>query len=140
MMRVVFVVALFLVQAVYAGEYPKYEAKVAGVYDGDSIKLSEPIMWPIYDIRVRGVDTPEIGWRAQCPEEAKKAEEAKEFVIKHLASAEKIILSHIGEGKYGRLVARVEVDEQDLAQLLIEAGLGRPYNGGKRESWCTGVR
>ena len=67
-----------------AGEYPKYEVKVADVHDGDSIKLATPIMWPIDDIRIRGVDTPEIGWRAQCPAEAEKAEQARQFVIDHL--------------------------------------------------------
>jgi len=25
---------------------------------------------------------------------------------------------------------------EDIARLLIAAGLGRPYDGGKRAAWC----
>ncbi len=39
----------------------------------------------------------------------------------------------------GRVLARVESNAgEDIATLLIAAGLGRPYDGGKRASWCDG--
>ena len=37
-------------------------------------------------------------------------------------------------GKYaGRVVARVVVDGEDLAEELIAAGLARAYDGGRRQ-------
>ena len=40
-------------------------------------------------------------------------------------------------GKYaGRIVAQVLVGGEDLEEMIIEAGLGRPYEGGAREGWC----
>ena len=34
------------------------------------------------------------------------------------------------------LVVVTTEDGRDLASLLIDAGLARAYDGGKRESWC----
>ena len=121
-----------------AGEYPKYEIKVAGNHDGDTLRLEVPIMWPIYSVRVKGVDTPEIGWRAKCPVEAELAEEARMFTRDRLAAAQHVIVSYIDEDKFGRLAAKVTLDGKDLADLLIKNGFGRPYNNGKRGSWCEG--
>ena len=36
----------------------------------------------------------------------------------------------------GRVVARVVVDGEDLAEELIVAGLARACDGGQREGWC----
>ena len=48
------------------------------------------------------------------------------------------MLRNIHYGKYaGRVLARVETsDGEDLNTLLLEAGLARVYDGGKRRSWC----
>jgi len=124
--------------AASAGEYPKYEVSVADNHDGDTLRLKQPIMWPIYSVRVRGVDTPEIGWRAECPIEAELAEEARIFTRDRLAAAQHVIVSNIEEGKFGRLVATVTLDGEDLADLLIKSGFGRPYGNGKRLTWCEG--
>jgi len=118
-------------------EYPKYEVTIASNHDGDSLRLASPIMWPVSAVRVRGVDTPEIGWRARCPDEEAKAEAAQTFVADHLATAQHVILSYIELDKYGRLAAKVDLDGHDLADMLIKAGLGRPYKGDKRLPWCN---
>lgn len=40
-------------------------------------------------------------------------------------------------GKYGgRVVANLVLDGRTLSSLLIKAGHGRPYAGGKRKGWC----
>jgi len=111
---------------------------ISANHDGDSLRIESAIMWPIYAVRVRGVDTPEIGWRARCPVEQTLAERAKIFTRDHIVTAQHVILSDIEEDKYGRLLARVTLDGEDLAQMLIDAGLGMPYDGGKRKSWCGG--
>lgn len=38
--------------------------------------------------------------------------------------------------RYGRTIARVYVNGRDLGEMLIGAGLGRPYRGERRQTWC----
>jgi micrococcal nuclease len=38
--------------------------------------------------------------------------------------------------RYGRSLARVTVDGEDLAVVMVREGLARPYRGEKRASWC----
>ena len=64
--------------------------------------------------------------------------------IEHIGNPEYLIenrlsidLIAIERGRYFRIVATVLVDGVDLAQILIAAGVGVPYNGkGPRHSWC----
>ena len=37
---------------------------------------------------------------------------------------------------FRRVLATVLADGVDVACVLIADGLGRPYNGGKRQGWC----
>ncbi len=39
-------------------------------------------------------------------------------------------------GKFGGILATVLSDGRDVAERMIEAGLARPYNGGRKEGWC----
>ena len=46
-------------------------------------------------------------------------------------------ITNVKHGKYaGRVVADVLVGGKKLSDMLIAEGLGRPYEGGRRESWC----
>ena len=108
-------------------------AHVVSVYDGDTF-TADAIPWPGITIRtsvrVDGVDTPEI--RGECQAEKDMAIEAREFA--EAALGESVLLADVRQGKYaGRVVARVLAGEQDLATMLVEAGLGRVYHGGTRE-------
>ena len=49
-------------------------------------------------------------------------------------------LTNVTLGKYGgRIIADVLLaDGRSLAALLIAEGLGREYDGGRREGWCDG--
>ena len=47
-----------------------------------------------------------------------------------------IELGGIERGNFFRLIADVWIDGRSLAAALIQAGLGRPYAGGKRQGWC----
>ena len=60
-----------------------YEFPLTRVVDGDTVEfqatfLPAPLK-PVLSVRVYGVDTPEKGFRAQCPSEATKGEAASEF-------------------------------------------------------------
>ena len=86
-------------------------------------------------IRVDGVDTPEI--KGKCEAEKALAVQARDFVTQSLAEARSVSFCNPKWGKYGkRVVADVVVDGNLLSELLIEKGLGRPYDGSKREGWC----
>ena len=50
-----------------------------------------------------------------------------------------IELKNIKDDKYlGRIDANVILpDGRDVGDILIKEQLARPYNGGKRHSWCN---
>lgn len=112
--------------------------QLISVYDGDTFKITQR-NWPEVfgkklNIRVRGVDTPEL--RGKCRQEKLLAKEAKAFSLRLLANARFITLENLKRGKYFRLLADVYIDNVSLADKLISAGLGRPYEGGRRGGWC----
>lgn len=112
--------------------------EVVRVYDGDTITVNVN-QWPDIlgqeiGVRVRGVDTPEI--RGDCETEERRAREARDFVSHVLEGAESVVLRDVDRGKYFRVVADVMVDGRPLDELLVNNGLGRPYQGGHRNGWC----
>ena len=114
-------------------------ARVKRVIDGDTVKV-EARLWPgivaQINVRVRGVDTPEIR-RAKCGEyERQRGRAARDFVRGIIGK--NVWLINVTHGKFGRrVVASVWLaDGRDLATLLIATGHGRPYRGGRRSKWC----
>lgn len=131
------VAALMAAPAMAARDYPgPVPADVISVYDGDSFTaLAHP--WPGLDvtvrIRVKGVDTPEI--RGKCEREKKAARAARNRVRGLVKGG--VLLARISDDKYSRKAARVLLpDGRDLAEILVSEGLGRRYDGGRREGWC----
>ncbi len=115
-------------------------ARVLEVIDGDTILVRARIwLGQEVEIRVRlqGVDTPELG--GACERERALARRARDFV-RHQIGGGEVVLRDIQYGKYaGRVVARMSTAEgRDITTALLEAGLGRPYDGGRRSSWCDG--
>lgn len=102
--------------------------------DGDTI-----VMLSGEVVRVQNVDTPEVS--CMCPSECRRALAA--FSITRDLTADGVTLHRrlTGDGRivldrYGRTIARVELrDGRDLGSLLVERGLGRPWDG-RRHSWC----
>ncbi len=114
------------------------KAEVLKVIDGDTLTVRARI-WVGQNleihVRITGVDTPEL--RARCDRERTLAREARKTVRAAVASGQ-VRLFDVQYGKYaGRVVARVETEDgRDIAKMLIDAGLGRAYGGGKRAGWC----
>jgi endonuclease YncB( thermonuclease family) len=77
------------------GKMPKnsatYDAQIISVTDGDTIVIAAPFLpqplKPQLAVRVFGVDTPEKGHRAQCPQEAQRGEQATAFTKDAVARA-----------------------------------------------------
>ena len=114
-------------------------AEVVSVTDGDTFR-AVALVWPSVNVavsvRIKGVDTPEL--RGRCKAEKVRAVRARDYVAKLLPPGALVRLSEVRPDKYaGRVDARVTLaDGRDLARLLIGTGLGRPYDGGRRGSWC----
>ena len=120
----------------------RYDWPVLGAIDGDTLKVHLPglpkELQPM-KVRVRGIDTPEI--RGKCDLEkqaAQKATALTRFLIAQAKARQRpIVFSEISWDKYGgRLDAIVTIDGQSLGAILINAGLARAYDGGKRMGWC----
>ena len=112
---------------------------LATAMDGDTIVVRARIwLGQNIDTQVRldGVDAPEI--KGKCERERRLAVRARDLILARSAGG-MVILSEIHYGKYaGRVVARVRPPGGgDFSTALVEAGLGRAYEGGRRESWCS---
>ncbi len=107
--------------------------QVAHASDGDTLVMRSGEV-----VRVLGVDTPELH-PCHCPRECNLGEAARTFTA--MAVAGGVVLARRGRDQYGRSLAAVRIAEpgggENLAELLVRAGLGRPYRGGTRTSWCA---
>jgi len=119
-----------------------YDANITRVIDGDTVAfeaawLPDPLKKEL-SIRVFGVDTPEKGFRAQCPQEDLRGQKATEFTKKAIASAKQRQVILMDWDKYGgRVLGDVILDGKSLRQALITNGLAREYYGEAKTSWCN---
>ncbi len=113
-------------------------SEVTSIYDADTFRVNikgwPPIIGKRVPIRVNGIDAPEI--RAKCQTEKIKSRKAKQFTVAKLREGRSIELRNMKRGKYFRIVADVFIDGESLAEHLVEEGLARRYDGGKKSSWC----
>ena len=88
-------------------------------------------------VRVLNVDTPEI--HGECIDEIVKALYAKQRLGELIPEGTTIEIKNIKNDKYpGRIDANVfDSANRDVGLILVKEKVGRPYSGGKRESWCN---
>lgn len=112
-------------------------------YDGDTITVNIPNVHSLIgkkiNIRVSGVDAPEISSKNKC--EKKMAYKAKKLVSKLLKTAKNINLENVKRGKYFRIVADVVIDKKSLSKHLIKKGLAYAYDGEEKRklNWCKSI-
>jgi endonuclease YncB( thermonuclease family) len=115
-------------------------AVVDYVLDGDTfaaaVKIEDDISVTVR-VRIINIDTPELN--GACDAEVSKANKAKEFIVDLLPVGTIVELKNIKDDKYlGRIDANVILpDGRDVGDIVIKEQLARPYNGGKRHSWCN---
>ena len=136
---------LFLSPPLQAEEFAIVEVggdvawRLISVVDGDTFRVEAQNLPPSLShllIRVRGIDTPEIGGKAKCPWELAHGEEARQFTAGFLAQGN-IRLESLKWDKYGgRVLANVFVNNRSLAKGLLAKNLARSYSGKKRAGWC----
>lgn len=119
-----------------------YDAVITRVVDGDTVGFQAPFLpAPLkqeLSIRVFGVDTPEKGFRAQCPSEAQRGEAATQFTKTAVASAKTRQIVLMDWDKYGgRVLGDVLLDGRSLRSMLIQNGFAREYYGEAKQSWCN---
>ena len=136
-----------------------FRVDVLKVHDGDTVLVSVQDHCPfgcteerglsLINIRLRGIDTPEVHLCRQavtpscaaCPEEASLGALARERVA-NLVRDHPTRIRAIGADKYrGRVVADLEVfrggEWLSVGQTLLSQHLALPYEGGtKTKPWC----
>ena len=123
-----------------------YDAQILRVTDGDTVVIAAPFLpkplKPELAIRVFGVDTPEKGFRAQCPSEAQRGEAASAFTKNAINSAAagggKFQVTMYGWDKFGgRVLGDILINGKSLRAGLIANGFAREYYGEAKQSWCN---
>ncbi len=102
--------------------------------DGDTLRDAQGERY-----RVENIDAPERGSRSGCLEERVLAEAASAYVEAWIAQARQVEAHATGRrDRYGRIVARIEIDGVDLGERLIARGLAQPWRGRKAD-FCSGA-
>ena len=104
------------------------------VIDGDTIRSDEE------HIRLEGIDAAEIG-HAKCEAERRLAVLSKRRLEQLLGSGPVDIRRNAHPkrpDRYRRTLARVLVDGEDVACILIREGYARPWTG-RRVDWCNSL-
>jgi len=114
--------------------------KYVRTIDGDTVVFDLHDV-PLYfgkhaHIRINGIDAPEIHSHNTC--EKKAALNAKNRVDQLLKDAKTINLTDIGKEKYGRILANIIADGNNIGAILLQEKLAYVYNGGtkKKLNWC----
>lgn len=119
-----------------AGAVP---AVVDYIVDGDTfagrVNLDDDIQITVR-VRLMGIDTPELS--GNCDKEIDMAVRARDRLAELLPIGSVVELRDVKDDKYlGRIDARVyNADGCDVVRVLLDGGFGRPYDGGRRTSWC----
>ena len=104
------------------------------VVDGDTLKVGER------RVRIVGLDAPEA--EARCTAEAEGAQRAAAVLLRWVNAAPFELVPRLDSptDKWGRelMTARrtVRGRSETAAEVLIEAGVARPYTGDARLGWC----
>jgi endonuclease YncB( thermonuclease family) len=119
-----------------------YTAEIIRVSDGDTIVIAAPFLpaplKPELAVRIYGVDTPEKGHRAQCPQEAARAEVASSWTKQLVASStNRQVILYKWDKFGGRVIGDIVVNGQSVRRGLIANGLAREYYGDAKTSWCN---
>jgi endonuclease YncB( thermonuclease family) len=90
-----------------------YEARVTSVVDGDTLWVRRSKAGPGTEIRLQGIDAPEI-----CQRWGHESREA----LRALVLSRTVTVSEIGRDTYGRVLARLHVRGQDVGGWLVANG------------------
>ena len=141
----------FVVSVIAVCQDHRARFAIVKVIDGDTVSINVSSFMPpplntTMSVRVRGVDTPESGSRAQCPEEALLASAATAFTQSMVARYEPLNtgIRICGWDKYGgRVLGDIVFWDDDgsttvLSVCLLRTGHAVEYSGhGLKNDWCA---
>ena len=144
-MKKLLALALLVPVLAFAQKTPQgvtYDAKILRVNDGDTVVIAAPFLpaplKPELAVRVFGVDTPEKGFRAQCPSEDQRGQAATAFTKNAVATTQKHQVILYGWDKFGgRVLGDLILNGVSLRAELIRNGFAREYYGEAKQSWCN---
>ena len=130
---------------VFAAKAPQgvtYDAQIVRVSDGDTIVIAAPFLpqplKPELAVRIYGVDTPEKGFRAKCPQEDERGKAASKFTTNAVAkSLKRQVVLYDWDKFGGRVLGDILLDGVSLRSMLIQNGFAREYFGEAKQSWCN---
>lgn len=121
-------------------QYSFTKAKVLRVYDGDTFWIAAQYENGVYrfNCRLYGIDCCEM--KSLDSTQKSLAVSAKDYVSKRILGKivdievlnNKLYQGKMIKEKYGRLLVKVNVGGKDLAQEMIDLGLGKSYFGGTK--------
>lgn len=119
-----------------------YDAQIVRVNDGDTVVIAAPFLpaplKPELAVRIYGVDTPEKGFRAQCPSEDQRGQAATAFTKNAVATTQKHQVTIYAWDKFGgRVLGDMVLNGVSLRAELIRNGFAREYFGEAKQSWCN---
>lgn len=143
-MKKLIVALLFLPLIAFAQKQKEgvlYDAVFTRVLDGDTVAFQAPFLpaplKPELNLRVFGVDTPEKGHRAKCPQEDARGQAATNFTRNAINQAQKRQILLMDWDKFGgRVLGDIVLDGKSLRNMLIANGFAREYYGEAKTSWC----
>ena len=117
---------------------PPFEAVVTDVHDGDTIKVTKPGETDKIEIRLYGIDAPEIkvstrkvdGKRVEIKYE--KSSQPYGFtsraMLSQLIYSKKVtVITESNAKTFGRVVARIKYDGVDINTKMVESGMAHWY-------------
>ncbi len=144
-MKKILAALLFVIPvSAFAAKEPKgvtYDAQILRVNDGDTVVFAAPFLpqprKPELAVRIYGVDTPEKGFRAKCPQEDERGKLATQFTKNAVAkSVKRQVVLYDWDKFGGRVLGDLLLDGVSLRVMLIQNGFAREYYGEAKGSWC----
>lgn len=99
------------------------------IWDGDTFRVGSSRG---ESVRILNIDAPEIEGR--CRYEINLAQDAKRRLA-DLLDGQRVKIQRQNKDRYGRTLAVINVNGQDVGDQLVSEGLARTWSG-RREPWC----
>ena len=111
-----------------------YKIELLKIVDGDTIDVRIDLgfnVWHKCRVRLMGINAPES--RTSDKSEKVKGLAAKNWLTEILQSAQADIeMQSHGEGKYGRVLGTLFINDVNINELMVKEGHAVHYDGGKR--------
>jgi endonuclease YncB( thermonuclease family) len=111
-----------LVPAVHAGNARTFRATVTHVTDGDTVWVRPSWGGAAVQVRLQGLDAPEI-----CQRWGQQAKAALQSRVLH----QPVVVQASGHDDYGRTVARLLSTGEDVGRSLVASGLAWSYRSSR---------